>query len=153
MAQRAYYEIMSKRAILHIDMDAFYASIETLENPELRGKLALSHCCGSVADVMSDIVEIDLDVLESVQPEAMNSYELKQNYGDKICFWGGLGSQSVIQFGSPREIRAEVQRLCNEMGRGGGYVLAPAKALQPETPTENAAAVVEAFLAQAGVEL
>ena len=39
------------------------------------------------------------------------------------------------------------------MGRGGGYVLGPAKALQPATPTANAAAVVEAFLAQSGVAL
>jgi uroporphyrinogen decarboxylase len=117
------------------------------------GKLALSHCCGSVAEVMSDIVEIGLDVLESVQPEAMNPYELKQQYGDRICFWGGLGSQSVIQFGSPQEIREEVQRLCSEIGKGGGYILAPAKALQPGTPVENAAAVVESFLDQAGVTI
>jgi uroporphyrinogen decarboxylase len=117
------------------------------------GKLALSHCCGSVADIMSDIVEIGLDVLESVQPEAMDPYELKNNYGDRICFWGGLGSQSTIQFGSPQEIREEVRRLCKEMGRGGGYILAPAKALQPGTPVENAAAVVESFLQQAGVAI
>ncbi len=31
------------------------------------------------------------------------------------------------------------------MAKGGGFILAPAKALQPETPTANAAAVVEAF--------
>ncbi|UCF99954.1 MAG: hypothetical protein JSV89_10555 [Spirochaetaceae bacterium] len=117
------------------------------------GKLALSHCCGSVTDVMSDIVEIGLDVLESVQPEAMDPYELKKKYGGRICFWGGLGSQSVIQFGSPQEIREEVQRLCSEMGRGGGYILAPAKALQPGTPVQNAAAVVEAFLEQADVAI
>ncbi|MGQ9629384.1 MAG: uroporphyrinogen decarboxylase family protein [bacterium] len=115
-----------------------------------KGKYAISHCCGSVADVMPDIIEIGLDVLQSVQPEAMNPYELKRLYGDEIAFWGGLGSQSTIPFGTPDEIRAEVERLCREMGRGGGYILGPAKALQPETPTENAAAVVEAFLKQAG---
>jgi uroporphyrinogen decarboxylase len=114
------------------------------------GKLALSHCCGSIADVMEDVVEIGLDVLESVQPEAMDPYELKRCYGDRICFWGGLGSQSTIQFGSPRDIHREVERLCSRMGEGGGYILAPAKALQPGTPVENAAAVVEAFLRQAG---
>lgn len=117
------------------------------------GKYTLSHCCGSVEEIMPDIIEIGLDVLESVQPEAanMNPYGLKHRYGSEIAFWGGLGSQSTIPFGTPQEIKAEVAKLCREMGRGGGYILAPAKALQPETPTENAAAVVEAFLAQAGV--
>jgi uroporphyrinogen decarboxylase len=103
-----------------------------------------------VADIMPDIIEIGLDVLESVQPEAagMNPYELKRKWGGKIAFWGGLGSQSTIPFGTPGEIKAEVRRLCREMGRGGGYILAPAKSLQPETPTANAVAVVEAFTNQ-----
>ncbi|MGI6207875.1 MAG: uroporphyrinogen decarboxylase family protein [Anaerolineae bacterium] len=117
------------------------------------GKYALSHCCGNVADIVPDLIEIKLDCLESIQPEAMDPYELKRLYGDKIAFWGGLGSQSTIPFGTPAAIKAEVERLCREMGRGGGYILGPAKSLQPETSTENAAAVVEAFLAQAGVEL
>jgi uroporphyrinogen decarboxylase len=106
------------------------------------------HCCGSVADIMGDIVEIGLDVLESVQPEAagMNPSALKKKWGDKITFWGGLGSQSTIPFAASAEVRREIRRLRSEMGRGGGYVLAPAKPLRPETPTENAVAVVEAFL-------
>ena len=48
----------------------------------------------------------------------------------------------------PAEIRAEVAHLCHEMGSGGGYILAPAKPLQPETPTENAVAILEAFTNQ-----
>jgi len=109
------------------------------------GKYTLSHCCGNVRDIIPDLIEIGLDVLQSVQPEAMDPYELKRDYGDKITFWGGLGSQSVLPFGTPEQIRAEVRRLCREMGRGGGYILGPAKALQPETPTLNAVAAIEAF--------
>ena len=45
----------------------------------------------------------------------------------------------------------EVANLCRKMGLDGGYISGSAKPLQPETPTENAAAVVEAFLAQAGI--
>ena len=117
------------------------------EAAHAQGKIAISHCCGSVSDILPDVIEIGLDVLESVQPEAvgMNPYELKKAWGDKITFWGGLGSQSTIPFGSPGEIRSEIQHLKSEMGDGGGYILAPAKSLQPETPTENAVAVLEAF--------
>jgi len=114
-----------------------------------QGKLAIMHCCGSAADIMADIIEIGLDILESVQPEAagMNPYALKRAWGDKIVFWGGLGSQSTIPFATPAEIRQEIRRLRGEMSRGGGYILAPAKPLRTETPTENAVAVVEEFLA------
>jgi uroporphyrinogen decarboxylase len=113
------------------------------------GKIVMHHSCGSVADILPDIIEIGMDVLESVQPEAasMSPYELKKKWGDKITFWGGLGSQSVLPFGTPEQIKAEVRRLKTEIGRGGGYILAPAKPLQPETPTANAVAALEAFTA------
>jgi uroporphyrinogen decarboxylase len=112
------------------------------------GKLTLSHCCGSVAAIMPDIIEIGLDVLESVQPEAagMDPYQLKRQWGDRITFWGGLGAQSTVPFGTPETIAAEIERLCAEMPRGGGYILSPAKPLQPGTPTANAVAVLEAML-------
>jgi uroporphyrinogen decarboxylase len=111
------------------------------------GKLVLHHSCGSIADIMPDIIEIGVDVLESVQPEAegMNPYELKKKWGDKMTFWGCLGSQSIIPFGTPAEIKTEAQKLAKEMGKGGGYILAPAKPLQPETPAQNGAAMLEAF--------
>jgi uroporphyrinogen decarboxylase len=117
------------------------------------GKVVLHHTCGNVADLIPDAIEIGMDVLESVQPEAMDPYELKRRFGEHLTFWGGLGSQSTLPFGTPEAVRAEVQRLCREMGRGGGYILAPAKSLQADTPTENAAAAIEAFLEQAGARL
>lgn len=118
------------------------------------GKYVLTHCCGSIEEILPDLIEIGLDVYQSVQPEAKNNspYELKNKYGGKLTFWGGLGSQSTIPFGRPDEIRTEVAKLCREMGRNGGYVLSAAKPIQPGTPVENAAAVVEAFLEQAGIQ-
>ena len=58
-----------------------------------------------------------------------------------------LPRQHPVPFGTPAEIRQEIRRLRSEMSSGGGYILAPAKALRSETPTENAVAVVEEFLA------
>lgn len=136
------------RRVMKPRLARMYARVHTA------GKYTLSHCCGSVADILPDIIEIGLDVLESVQPEAekMNPYELKRQFGSQITFWGGLGSQSLIPFGKPDEIRTEVAKMCREMSKGGGYVLSPAKPFQPETPTENAAAIIESFLQQAGVK-
>ena len=95
------------------------------------------------------MIEIGLDVLESVQPEArgMNPYELKAQFGDRITFWGGLGSQTIIPFGTPVQLREEIHKLASTMRKGGGYILAGAKLLQPETPTKNAAAILEEFIA------
>jgi uroporphyrinogen decarboxylase len=111
------------------------------------GKLVMHHTCGSVVEILPDIIEIGVDVLESCQPEAvgMNPYELKKRWGDKITFWGCLGSQSLIPHGTPEQLKEEIRRLRREMGRGGGYILAPAKPLQPETPVANAVAILDAF--------
>ena len=112
------------------------------------GKYTLNHICGSV-------IEIGLDVYESVQPEARNNspYQLKKLYGKDIAFWGGLGSQNTIPFGTPSEIKSEIRRLCKEMGKGGGYILSCAKPIQPETATENVVAVIEAFAEQARISI
>lgn len=119
------------------------------------GRYTVSHICGSVNEILPDLIEVGLDVYQSVQPEAKdnNPYQLKELYGKNITFWGGLGSQSTIPFGSLSEIKSEVRRLCREMGKGGGYILAPAKAIQPETPTENVVALIEAFAEQAGISI
>ena len=115
-----------------------------------KGKTSILHCCGSVFDIMDDIVEIGLNVLESVQPEAanMNPFELKRRWGENITFWGGLGTQYTIPFAKPAEIRHEIRKLRADMAKRGGYILAPAKPLRPEVPTENAVAVFEEFVSE-----
>ena len=118
------------------------------EKVHAAGKIAINHVCGSIVDIVPDLIDIGLDVLESVQVEArgMDPYELKKRYGGDITFWGGLGSQTIIPFGTPDELRAETRRLVAEMSESGGYILSCAKALQEGTPVENAAAIFEEFI-------
>ena len=120
------------------------------ERARRAGKFVVNHSCGNFSEILPDLIEIGLDVIQSVQPEAMDVYALKREYGSGITFWGGLGSQSILPFGTPSQIRAEVKRLVDEMGRGGGYILGPAKAVLDDTPAENFAAVLEAFLEYSG---
>ena len=115
------------------------------ERIKASGKVALTHCCGNVFDIIPDMIEMGLDVLESLQPEAMDVYEIKRKYGKNLRLWGALGTQNVLPFGSPQEVRVEIHKLIKELGRGGGYILAPAKPLMDDIPTANAVAVIEEF--------
>jgi uroporphyrinogen decarboxylase len=113
------------------------------------GKWAFQHCCGSVFEIIPEMIDCGLDVLESLQPEAMDVYTVKRQFGKDLRLWGGLGTQNLIPFGKPGEIRQEVARLRSELGRGGGYILAPAKPLMEGVPPQNAAAVFESFTQEA----
>ena len=111
------------------------------------GMYAIMHMCGDTSAVVPDLIEVGLDCMESCQPECMDIYGLKRQYGKDIRFWGGLGAQQVLPFGTAREVREETRRLKTEMGRGGGYVLAGAKGLGEEVPAENIAAYLEEAMA------
>lgn len=107
------------------------------------GMYAVLHVCGNTTDVLGDLVDVGLDCLESLQPECMDIYGLKRQFGRHLRFWGGLGAQSIIPFGTAEEVRAETRKLLTEMGRGGGYIFSPTKTPGLETPIENIAAFVE----------
>lgn len=115
------------------------------------GMYTFNHCCGSIVEILPDLIDIGLDVYESVQPEARgnNPYELKRRFGSAMTFFGGFGAQSMPRY-TPEQAAAEVRRLRSAMRRGGGFILAPAKAIPAGTPVEVAAAVVEAFTQEDG---
>lgn len=117
------------------------------EEVHKQNKIVMSHSCGSIYSILGDAIDIGLDVYESVQPEPdnMNPYDLKKEFGNDITFWGCLGTQRLLPFGKPDEIISEIDKLCENMGKGGGYILAPAKPLQEDMPLENILAVVEKF--------
>jgi uroporphyrinogen decarboxylase len=73
----------------------------------------------------------------------MDPAELKREFGDALCFHGAMDIQTVLSQGSPGEVRDEVRRLCDVLGPGGGFILAPTNNIMPETPMENILALYE----------
>ena len=114
------------------------------------GKPLIAHMCGNVMPLVDDLIEIGLDALESLQPEAMDVYILKKKCAGKMALIGGMGTQSTLPFSSPQEIKAETDRLKAELGSGGGYVLGPAKPLMKDVPTANAVSFLEAAESRLG---
>jgi len=96
------------------------------------------HSCGAVEPLIPDLIEAGIDILHPVQPAArgMNHQILKTRYGEILCFWGGIDIQKAL-IGSISDIKKEVNTRIRILGQGGGYVLAPAHNIQPDTPPEN----------------
>ena len=110
-------------------------------NPDIQ---IFYHSDGNIQDVIPDLIEIGLDILNPVQPECMDPQELKRTYGNRLAFWGCVGTQTTFPFGTLEEMRETVKHLVETVGEGGGLLLAPTHVLEPEVPWENIAAFFEA---------
>ena len=89
-------------------------------------------------------IGIGMYILNPVQPECVDPARLKAEYGDRLSFWGCMGTQTVMPFGTADDVRRTVRELADTVGKGGGLVLAPTHMLEPEVPWEN----VEAFVSE-----
>lgn len=109
-------------------------------NPEV---LVFYHSDGKIEPIIPDLIEIGIDVLNPVQPETMNVAELKQEYGEQLSFWGGIGVQTTMPFGTPGEVRQAVRSLI-EVAGPYGLLVAPAHVIEPDVPWDNIVAFLEA---------
>ena len=53
------------------------------------------HSDGDISDIIPELIEIGVDILNPVQPECLDPVEMKRLYGDKLSFWGTIGTPSA----------------------------------------------------------
>jgi uroporphyrinogen decarboxylase len=107
--------------------------------------LVAFHCCGHATPLVPDLIELGVDILEAVQPEAMDLAGLKREYGRDLTFWGAVGNQSVLARLKPEAVVASVRRTVALMAPGGGYLAAPCHDITADIPWENVTAFVRAM--------
>jgi uroporphyrinogen decarboxylase len=113
------------------------------------GARVLYHCCGAVKSLIPEFVDIGVDALNPVQVSSAgmdDTAALKAEFGQHICFWGGIDTQRVLPRGTPDEVRAEVRRRIDDLAPGGGFVLAAVHNIQEDVPAENIVAMVDAVV-------
>lgn len=103
------------------------------------------HCCGSCREILPELIDIGIDILNPIQPSArgMDPEELKSHFGDRICFHGGIDTQSILPKGSVEDVRLHTKEMFKRLGRGGGYIMAPVHTVEPDVPLENILALYE----------
>ena len=108
-----------------------------------KGKKIFHHSCGNIIPIIPDLIDIGLDILHPIQPEAMDIYYLKEEFGMDLCFCGGIRTQDLLVCGSPAEVRDEVRHLKENMGKNGGYILETGITIQADVPPENLFAMID----------
>jgi uroporphyrinogen decarboxylase len=127
------------RVYLKPRMAELIASLRAI-NPRI--KIAY-HSDGVIHPIIPDLIEIGVDVLNPIQPRAMDPAKLKDAYGDLLCFWGSMDIQKTLPFGTPTEVRDEVLLRLRTIGRNGGLLIGPTHNLQLDTPLENFWAMID----------
>lgn len=112
------------------------------------GKFIIQHSCGDIRDIFGDLIGIGLDCYQTFQPEIYDMKEVKEEYGGRLSFWGGISTQKDLPNRSPEEIRQIVKNTLEIMRKGGGYILAPTHAVPQDVPPQNVIAMLEAFSGQ-----
>ncbi len=112
------------------------------------GKYVIIHSCGQVDSLFPTLIDAGLDVFNPFQPEVIDVYRAKQEYGDRLCFYGGISTQRTLPYGTPEQTRDEVKRLIDEVGRDGGFFAAPAHAIPGDARPENIMAMLDVLNGQ-----
>ena len=115
------------------------------KNPDL---IVVMHSDGAVAPLLEDFIDMKIDVYNPVQPNVPGSdpRELKDQYGERISFFGGIDQQELLPSGDEKAIRSEMSRRAQIFGEDGGYLMAPAHIIQSDVSPEVVEIMCDAAL-------
>lgn len=102
------------------------------------------HSDGNIEAIVGDLIDAGVDILNPLQPEALDVDAIHDQYGDRVTFDGTIGTQSTMPHEGPDEVRARVREVIEKYGRNGGLIVSPTHVLEPEVPLENIDALFEA---------
>jgi len=103
------------------------------------------HECGTFRPVMADMIDIGMDVWETVQVHLPGNEPevLKREYGRDLAFYGAVSTQHTLPFGTPQDVRAEVRERIRVLGKDGGYICGSDHSIIADVPIENVLAMVD----------
>lgn len=127
--------------------DEFFAENTKMfvEQAHRHGAYYMQHSCGAIRGIIPNLIRCGIDALEPIQKVVgMEVDGLKKDFGDKLCFQGGIDTQHILPHGTPEEVYEETTRVIKAMYKQGGYILCGSQAFEGDVPPENICALYEA---------
>ena len=106
--------------------------------------LIFYHSCGYIIPFIDKLIATGVEILNPIQPECMEFDEVHKLFGNRVSFWGTLGTQQLLPFETKEEVKKVALSRLETCGSKGGIVIGPAHIVEPEVPWENLLAIVEA---------
>ena len=100
------------------------------------------HTCGNVNAIIPDLIECGLDILNPIQPEAMNFHDIYKKYSNDLIFWGTMSVQNTFTRGNEEDIKREIHDRISVLDKGKRLILSPANTLGKDVPIAN----IKAFI-------
>jgi len=109
------------------------------------GCKVMQHSCGSVRELIPWFIKDGVDILDPVQvrAEGMDLAGLAQDFGDKLCFHGGVDTQYTLPFGTTEDVREQVRYYRKIFKDTGKYILAGSQEYISDISTDNIIAIYE----------
>ncbi|HOV21671.1 MAG TPA: uroporphyrinogen decarboxylase family protein [bacterium] len=101
------------------------------------------HSDGNIEEIIPELIDIGVTILNPVQPECLDIYKIKREYGKYIVFDGTIGTQSTMPFGKDEDVKSVVRERKEKLGYDGALIISPTHILEPEVPIENIEAFIE----------
>jgi uroporphyrinogen decarboxylase len=106
------------------------------------------HSCGSIYKLIPDLIEAGFEILNPVQTNSrdMEPVRLKKEFGASVAFWGGgADTRSVLNQGTPAQVKDHVRANIEALSPGGGFVFNTIHNILPDVPPQNIIAMYEAI--------
>lgn len=122
------------------------------ERVKQHGAFVGQHSDGNILPIVPDLIELQLDILNPIQPSVYDPNMIKDTYGEQITLYGAIDVETTLPFGTPQEVRAEMLERSARLGKGGGYILQSSHTILSDVPLENVIAYIETCHELAGID-
>jgi len=136
--------IMSPETFREFLKERYRLLISEIKRTNKNVKVAF-HSDGYITPIISDLIEVGVDILNPIQPKCMNPAEIKERFGKDLCFMGTIDEQETLPFGTIDDLRKEILKRMMKVGYNGGLILGPTHNVQNDTSIEK----IEVFFSYA----